>query len=69
MEKHEADAPNYVKYAHEGEDLDWTKSEDPRQRRRMQNIVNSRKRRYHQCKSAIETAAATAADSSPTPIK
>ncbi|PSK37489.1 hypothetical protein B9Z65_2231 [Elsinoe australis] len=32
-------------YAVEGEDLDWTKVEDPRERKRLQNIINGRKYR------------------------
>ncbi|KAG8625993.1 hypothetical protein KVT40_006394 [Elsinoe batatas] len=32
-------------YAVEGEDLDWTKVQDPRERKRLQNIINGRKYR------------------------
>ncbi|GAM88458.1 hypothetical protein ANO11243_064910 [Dothideomycetidae sp. 11243] len=32
-------------YAVEGEDLDWTKVTDPRERKRLQNIINGRKYR------------------------
>lgn len=32
-------------YAIEGEDLDWTKITDPRERKRLQNIINGRKYR------------------------
>ncbi|KAK5133181.1 hypothetical protein LTR08_008117 [Meristemomyces frigidus] len=32
-----------IKYAKAGEDLDWTKMEDPKQRRRLQSIISTRK--------------------------
>ncbi|KAK0945106.1 hypothetical protein LTR29_003453 [Friedmanniomyces endolithicus] len=33
-----------AKYAYDGEDLDWTRIEDPEQRKRIQHIVSDRKR-------------------------
>lgn len=35
----------FEEYAIEGEDLDWTKVTDPRERKRLQNIINGRKYR------------------------
>jgi len=35
----------FENYAVEGEDLDWTKVADPRERKRLQNIINGRKYR------------------------
>lgn len=35
----------FDEYAIEGEDLDWTKVTDPRERKRLQNIINGRKYR------------------------
>ncbi|KAH0087786.1 SNF5-domain-containing protein, partial [Aureobasidium melanogenum] len=46
-------------YAVEGEDLDWTKVTDPRERKRLQNIINGRK--YRERRLAAEAAAAAAA--------
>jgi len=34
-----------VNYAEPGEDLDWTKIVEPRERKRLQNIINGRKYR------------------------
>ena len=34
-----------VNYAEPGEDLDWTKVTEPRERKRLQNIINGRKYR------------------------
>lgn len=34
-----------VNYAEPGEDLDWTKINEPRERKRLQNIINGRKYR------------------------
>ena len=41
-------------YAIEGEDLDWTKITDPRERKRLQNIINGRK--YRERRLAQEAA-------------
>ena len=45
-------------YAIEGEDLDWTKVTDPRERKRLQNIINGRK--YRERRMAGEAAEAAA---------
>lgn len=34
-----------INYAEPGEDLDWTKVSEPRERKRLQNIINGRKYR------------------------
>lgn len=34
-----------INYAEPGEDLDWTKVTEPRERKRLQNIINGRKYR------------------------
>ncbi|KAG9538327.1 hypothetical protein KCU71_g20697, partial [Aureobasidium melanogenum] len=54
-------------YAVEGEDLDWTKVTDPRERKRLQNIINGRK--YRERRLAAEAAAAAAAGASPAPMR
>jgi chromatin structure-remodeling complex subunit SFH1 len=54
-------------YAVEGEDLDWTKITDPRERKRLQNIINGRK--YRERRLAAEAAAASAAGNSPAPMR
>lgn len=46
----------FEEYAIEGEDLDWTKVTDPRERKRLQNIINGRK--YRERRLAAEAAAA-----------
>ena len=50
-------------YAIEGEDLDWTKVTDPRERKRLQNIINGRK--YRERRLAAEAAEAAARASLP----
>lgn len=45
-------------YAEEGEDLDWTKITDPRERKRLQNIINGRK--YRERRLAAEASQASA---------
>ena len=45
-------------YAIEGEDLDWTKVTDPRERKRLQNIINGRKYRERRLAQEAEAAAA-----------
>ena len=45
----------FEEYAIEGEDLDWTKVTDPRERKRLQNIINGRK--YRERRLAAEAAA------------
>lgn len=41
-------------YAIEGEDLDWTKVTDPRERKRLQNIINGRKYRERRLAAEAE---------------
>lgn len=41
-----------INYAEPGEDLDWTKITEPRERKRLQNIINGRK--YRERKLAAE---------------
>lgn len=43
----------FEEYAIEGEDLDWTKVTDPRERKRLQNIINGRK--YRERRLAAES--------------
>lgn len=43
-----------VKYSRPGEDLDWSKVKDPKKRKRMQNVISSRK---HLAKKKMEQAA------------
>lgn len=45
----------FEEYAIEGEDLDWTKVTDPRERKRLQNIINGRK--YRERRLAAEAGA------------
>ena len=45
----------FREYAIEGEDLDWTQVTDPRERKRLQNIINGRK--YRERRLAAEAAA------------
>ncbi|THZ21167.1 SNF5-domain-containing protein [Aureobasidium pullulans] len=54
-------------YAVEGEDLDWTKVTDPRERKRLQNIINGRK--YRERRLAAEAAAAVHSGASPAPMR
>lgn len=54
-------------YAVEGEDLDWTKVTDPRERKRLQNIINGRK--YRERRLAAEAAAAAHSGASPAPMR
>ena len=42
-------------YAVQGEDLDWTKVTDPRERKRLQNIINGRKYRERRLAQDWET--------------
>jgi len=57
-------------YAIEGEDLDWTKVTDPRERKRLQNIINGRKYRERRLAAEAAEAAARAAmpGGSPAPV-
>ena len=54
-------------YAVEGEDLDWTKVTDARERKRLQNIINGRK--YRERRLAAEAAAAAAGGSPAPPLR
>lgn len=45
----------FEEYAIEGEDLNWTQVTDPRERKRLQNIINGRK--YRERRLAAEAAA------------
>lgn len=42
-------------YAIDGEDLDWTKVTDPRERKRLQNIINGRKYRERRLAGDVDS--------------